>query len=126
MGRAGVDFLRTADLLDGLRRAAEGAGGVDDIVEQDAGLALDVADDVHNLGLIRLLAAFVNYEEKYLLSELKSTRNALAAAYSNFDYALDPYLIDSSIYELNSVQKRYMFLLERAKESNVEIPAEML
>ena len=46
----------------------------------------------------------VNYEEKYLLSELKSTRNALAAAYSNFDYALDPYLIDSSIYELNSVQ----------------------
>ena len=68
----------------------------------------------------------VKYEEKYLLSELKSTRNALAAAYSNFDYALDPYLIDSSIYELNSVQKRYMFLLERAKESNVEIPAEML
>ena len=52
----------------------------------------------------------VNYEEKYLLSELKSTRNALAAAYSNFDYALDPYLIDSSIYELNARQKREEFV----------------
>ena len=67
----------------------------------------------------------VTYEEKYLLFELMTTKNALAAAYSNFDNATDPYLIDSSIYALNSVQKKYMFLLERAKASNLEIPQEI-
>lgn len=58
----------------------------------------------------------VSYEEKYLLTELKQTEDALAAAYSNFDNAVDPVLIDSCIYELNSIQKRYVFLLNRAKE----------
>ena len=68
----------------------------------------------------------VSYEEKYLLAEIKSTKAALAAAYSNFDYAIDPTLIDSCIYELNSVQKRYIFLLERAKESNIDISCEII
>lgn len=68
----------------------------------------------------------LSYEEKYLVAEIKSTKAALAAAYSSFDYAIDPTLIDSCIYELNSVQKRYMFLLERARESNIDISCEMI
>ena len=67
----------------------------------------------------------VSYEEKYLLSELTQTRNALAAAYSTFEYVTDPDLIDSCIYQVNSAQKRYKFLLERAREANLEIKYEM-
>ena len=67
----------------------------------------------------------MKYEEKYLLSELTQTRNALAAAYSNFEYVTDPDLIDSCIYQVNSAQKRYKFLLERAREANLEINYEM-
>src|SRR5581483_11066551 len=33
-----------------LRGVAEGAGAVDDVVDEDAAAALDVADDVHHLG----------------------------------------------------------------------------
>ena len=36
----------------------------------------------------------MTYEEKYLISELQQTRNALAAAYSNFENVTDPDLID--------------------------------
>ena len=67
----------------------------------------------------------VTYEEKYLLSELTQTRNALAAAYSNFENVTDPDLIDSSIYQVNSAQKRYKFLLNRAREVNLEIKYEI-
>lgn len=67
----------------------------------------------------------MTYEEKYLLSELTQTRNALAAAYSTFEYVTDPDLIDSCIYQVNSAQKRYKFLLERAREANLEIKYEM-
>ncbi len=67
----------------------------------------------------------MTYEEKYLLSELEQTRNALAAAYSNFEYVTDPDLIDSCIYQVNSAQKRYKFLLERAREVNLEVKCEI-
>ena len=60
VGRAGVDLLGAADLLDGPGRTAEGAGRVHDVVQQDAGLAGDVADDVHDLGLVGALTALVH------------------------------------------------------------------
>ncbi len=68
---------------------------------------------------------YMTYEEKYLLSELEQTKNALAAAYSNFEYVTDPDLIDSCIYQVNSAQKRYKFLLERAREANIAISCEL-
>ena len=68
MACAGVDLLRAADLDDGLCRADERAGGVDHIVEQDAGLALDVADYVHYLGLVGSLAPFV--DDSHVAAEL--------------------------------------------------------
>ncbi|MGN0373869.1 MAG: YaaL family protein [Butyrivibrio sp.] len=68
---------------------------------------------------------FISYEEKYLVSELLETRNALAVAYSNFENVTDPDLIDSCIYQVNSVQKRYKFLLERAKEANIAVLCEI-
>jgi hypothetical protein len=47
------------------------------------------------------------------------TKAALSAAYANFDNATDPDLIDCYIYQLNSEQKRYKYLLQKAKESEI-------
>ena len=56
---AGVDLGRAADLGDRLGCVAQRAGRIDHIVEQQAALALDVADDVHDLALVGLFAALV-------------------------------------------------------------------
>jgi len=60
----------------------------------------------------------MSYEEKYLLEEIASTKIAIDVAYSNFENAIEPDLIDCYIYQLNSEQKRYKYLIERAKESH--------
>jgi len=60
-----------------------------------------------------------NYDNNLLVEEIKMTRQALYNAYSNLDYVTDPDLIDCCIYRLNSEQKRYKYLLEKAKESEV-------
>jgi len=49
-----------------------------------------------------------------LQDSIKKTRQALAVAYAGFDNALDEDLIDSYIYEINSLQKRYKHLTELA------------
>lgn len=58
----------------------------------------------------------VTYNEKYLMDEINMTKDALNAAYSNFDNATDPDLIDCYIYQVNSEQKRYKYLLQKARE----------
>ncbi|MBQ4283966.1 MAG: YaaL family protein [Lachnospira sp.] len=58
----------------------------------------------------------VSYNEKYLMDEINMTKLALETAYSNFENATDPDLIDCYIYKVNSEQKRYQYLLARAKE----------
>jgi len=65
----------------------------------------------------------LSYEEKYLLEEIASTKIAIDVAYSNFENAIEPDLIDCYIYQLNSEQKRYKYLIERAKE--VEFKSEL-
>lgn len=49
--------------------------------------------------------------------ELLQVRHALENAYSGFDNATDPDLIDCYIYEVNAVMKRYKYLLEQAAKS---------
>lgn len=66
--------------------------------------------------LLKKKEAPVSYNEKYLIDEINMTKDALNAAYSNFDNATDPDLIDSWIYRLNAEQKRYKYLIERARE----------
>lgn len=53
-----------------------------------------------------------------LLEELAQTRAALEIAYSGFDNVTDPDLIDCYIYEVNSIMKRYRYLLQRAAEQS--------
>lgn len=57
-------------------------------------------------------------KEDLLLKEINDTKLALEAAYSQFEYVVDPDLIDSCIYELNAIQKRYKYLLKQAKASD--------
>lgn len=49
-----------------------------------------------------------------LLSDLEKTKQALEVAYAGFDNVTEPDLIDCYIYEVNSVLKRYKFLIEQA------------
>ena len=53
--------------------------------------------------------------------ELEKTRFALDMAYAGFNDAVNPDLIDSYIYEINSLQKKYKYLSElAAKEENTK------
>ena len=49
-----------------------------------------------------------------LEEDIKKTRYALEIAYTGFDNAVEPDLIDSYIYEMNALQKRYKHLTELA------------
>lgn len=50
-----------------------------------------------------------------LMSDLHQTAQDLQDAYRNLENVVDPDLIDCYIYELNSVQMRYKFLLTSIK-----------
>ena len=49
-----------------------------------------------------------------ILEDLEKTKYELEIAYSGFDNVTDPDLIDCYIYEMNSVMKRYRYLLNQA------------
>lgn len=51
-----------------------------------------------------------------LAESLTQTRTLIAQAYQGFNAAGDPDLIDSYVYEINSLQARYSYLLRRLKE----------
>ena len=60
VGGAGGHVLGVADLHQGLGGVAQGPAGVHHVVQQDDVLALDLADDVHHLRGVGLLAALVH------------------------------------------------------------------
>ena len=51
-----------------------------------------------------------------LKQSLQMTQSDLALAYSAFDYANDPDLTDSCIYEIRSLQSRMDYLVKQIKE----------
>lgn len=55
-----------------------------------------------------------------LKDSIEKTRQALEIAYAGFDYAVDVDLIDSYIYEINSLQKKYEHLTELAATTHTE------
>jgi len=52
-----------------------------------------------------------------LIEEIERVKVQMENAYYNFQYAMDPDLIDCYIYEGNAAWKRYRFLLKQAKKS---------
>lgn len=65
---------------------------------------------------MKLFSKKKNSKYDDLIADIEKTKLALESAHSNFENASDPDLIDCYIYELNSEQKRYKFLLRQAKE----------
>ena len=55
-------------------------------------------------------------ERRTLLEGLSQTRLLIAQAYSGFNTAHDPDLIESYVFEINALQARYSYLLRRVKE----------
>jgi hypothetical protein len=62
----------------------------------------------------------ISCEEQELLQEIRTAKNALEAAYSNFQQATEPELIDCCIYLMTASQLRYKFLISRARKLNVQ------
>lgn len=60
------------------------------------------------------------YDEVHLVNEIKLAKNAIDAAYSSFQQATDPDLIDCCIYMMNASQMRYRFLISRARKINLK------
>ena len=54
-----------------------------------------------------------------LRESIRKPRQALEIAYAGFDNALESDLIDSYIYEINALQKRYQHLTELASTQPV-------
>lgn len=55
-------------------------------------------------------------------NDLYQTAMELQDAYNNLENAVEPDLIDCYIYELNSVQMRYKFLLATIKKMEESLP----
>ena len=51
-----------------------------------------------------------------LKTSLQNTQNALNSAYTAFDYASDPELTESCIFEIRSLQARMNYLLRQIKD----------
>lgn len=68
--------------------------------------------------LIRIFKQTNANETTYslLLDDLQKTKSELDLAYSNFANVVEPDLIDSCIYQVNSIHMRYKFLLGRVKQ----------
>lgn len=66
----------------------------------------------------RMLENSVFCDKRYtlLLEDLERTKHDLDSAYTNLSNVIEPDLIDCYIYEVQSVQMRYKFLLSRVKQ----------
>lgn len=61
-----------------------------------------------------------DYTPVSLMDSIEKTRMALDIAYAGFDNAVEIDLIDSYIYEINSLQKRYKHLTDLAAAADPE------
>lgn len=55
-------------------------------------------------------------ERRELMQSLNHTRTLINQAYGSFNSASDGDLIESYVFEINSLQARYNYLLRRVKE----------
>ena len=64
------------------------------------------------------LACEMHLASPSLTEDIKKTRIALDSAYAGLNYVLEEELIDSYIYQINALQKRYNHLLMLAQEDD--------
>lgn len=70
-------------------------------------------------------SSYTQTEKDSILEDIAKTKYALEIAYSGFDYVTEPDLIDSYIYQVNAVLKRYKYLIEQAAKLDM-LPEEEL
>lgn len=58
-------------------------------------------------------------EKEFIVESIKKVTENLNQAYNNFNLITDPELIDSCIYELKSMQLKYQYLIQQAKELGI-------
>lgn len=58
-------------------------------------------------------------KKRLLMDDITKTRQAREIAYINFQNASDPDLIDCYIYEINSVDLRYKYLINQIRKLSV-------
>lgn len=58
--------------------------------------------------------------DQELLKEIERAKKQMENAYHNFQYAMDPDLIDCYIFEGNAAWKKYRFLLRQAKKIEMQ------
>ena len=63
-----------------------------------------------------LAASERDVELRTLKEGLAKTRTLISQAYAGFNGTGDPDLIESYVFEINSLQARYSYLLRRVKE----------
>lgn len=66
---------------------------------------------VMNTTETELLAA----ERANLIIEIRRVKNDLENAYSNFDYADDPLMVDYYTYQIKAFETRFEYLIKQAK-----------
>lgn len=62
----------------------------------------------------------VSPAEDILLMQIRDTSRRLESAYSRFEIESNEDLLDSIIYEIQSLKALYRYLIKRAKEKGVE------
>lgn len=59
-------------------------------------------------------------EDEMLLEEIRNTGRQLDVAKTKFEFECDEDMVDSIIYEIQSLNARYRYLLRIAKERNIQ------
>ncbi len=57
--------------------------------------------------------------DQQLIDDISDIKMKLNSAHSRFDYALDDELVESTIYEIESLESRYGYLLKQAKTRGI-------
>ncbi|SNX53827.1 DUF2508 family protein [Thermoanaerobacterium sp. RBIITD] len=58
-------------------------------------------------------------ENTALINEVKNTMRQLKDAEMYFQNVTDPDLVDQAIYNLESLRKKYIYLIKKAKENGI-------
>ncbi len=73
--------------------------------------------------MFRRTAHKTDDERSELLKALEETRSALEDARISFDNTVEPELVEATVFEINSLQARYNYLIRRARETGCRADA---
>src|SRR5690606_3245609 len=111
--------LGRATRLEGGGGGAQGAGGVDDVVDHDAGLALHVADDVHHRRHVGARAALVDDRQVGVVQALGHRAGADHAAHVRRDH--DQVLGAVGAPDVGQQQRRGVDVVDRDVEEALDL-----